>query len=146
MKGWYVSMKDGRFAGEGVGLSTGICTPVENVENDGTQTPHSGTFLLKMGKVVSATLVAERYPHCNAVHGVRRYCGGERSGLRRRGIVVYRASIMVDGAEMGAPVAFGSDRGSTGRIAKRRKDWCGAGHCPQFPQWACVRLQRETLG
>jgi hypothetical protein len=103
-------------------LSTGIYTAVENVENAGTQRPHSGTFLLKLGKVVSAALVARRYAHCNAVLG-QRLRGVGREGESSGGVIEFRLGPgMVVGTEVGAPVACGCCGRSTGYIANERKD------------------------
>jgi hypothetical protein len=46
-----------RFAGVMVMLSTGLSTPVQNVQNPGRQRPHRPSFLLKMGKVISVGVV-----------------------------------------------------------------------------------------
>jgi hypothetical protein len=52
-----VGDQDREFAGESSGVSTGLSTPVQNVENGGTCCPHRGAFLLKMGIVVSAAVI-----------------------------------------------------------------------------------------
>jgi hypothetical protein len=61
--GWRPTVSVGKdywYAGRRGGISTGLSTPVQNVEKPGTVRPHSPVILLKMGKSISGSVVCLR--------------------------------------------------------------------------------------
>lgn len=71
---------EGLFAGRYRQLSTGMSTPVQNVQNHGTRRPHTAAFLLKMGKVMfrrGSVGLASRPAGC----AIRRTGGLEAAGV-----------------------------------------------------------------
>jgi hypothetical protein len=96
-----------RYAGAEVWISTGLSTAVENVQNSGTLGPHTGSFLLKMGKVISegVTCAVVMALQCglDGEQSLKEWRfglepGSERGDGRRRG---------GRGSRAGAPLAVG---------------------------------------